>query len=80
MHAVHQSETAHSSVLGVGLRTQVIPYVDKLSAIERHTFESTIRGQYGQPGIPRLSYEGYIKAFAHPDAVRYIEGLLAQPG
>ena len=60
-------------------RAQTIPNVDELSAIERTQFETSIRMSYGRPGIARLFWE-HFKQGTHPDAVRYIENLLAQPG
>jgi len=61
-------------------RLRIIPYVDELPNAERHAFDLAIRATYGQPaGIPRLFYEAYIQLWAPPDAVRYIDTLLAQP-
>lgn len=61
-------------------RLQIIPYVDELPAMERTAIENQLRGTYGRPGVARLFYETYLKSTAHPDAVRYIDNLLAQPG
>ena len=61
-------------------RLQIIPYVDELPAMERTAIENQLRGTYGRPGVARLFYETYVKGAAHPDAVRYIDNLLAQPG
>ena len=58
---------------------QIIPYVDELPAMERIAFENRVRGQYGRPGAHRLFYEMYLKPSAHPDALRYIENILAKP-
>ena len=57
---------------------QIIPYVDELAPMERTAFENRVRAAYGRPGASHLFYETYLKATAHPDAVRYLENLLAQ--
>jgi len=59
-------------------RIQTIPNIDELPAMERTSFD---RGclVYGQPCVQRVVYEAFIKPTQHPDAVRYIENLLAQP-
>ena len=57
---------------------QIIPNADELPPMERHQFEVPLRN-YGRPGVFRLFYETYIKEAGHPDAVRYIDNLLAQP-
>ena len=59
-------------------RLQIIPNVDELSPMERAQFNEPIRMSYGRPGVSQLFYEG-IKRGTHPDAVRYIDNLLAQP-
>ena len=59
---------------------QVIPDADELSAMERTAFDGTLRATYGSPGIARIFFETGIKRTQHPDAVRYVENLLAQPG
>jgi hypothetical protein len=60
--------------------TQLIPYVDELHPIQRKAFDEGIRFQYGPGGGPyRIFYEAFVRNLAHPDTVRYIEGLLAQP-
>jgi len=75
-----------ATVLGVlqimiwNYRIQIIPYADELSHIERTQFDKPIRSAYGSPGIGRIFYESYIKSTAHPEAVRYVEKVLAQPG
>ena len=47
--------------------------------MELTAFDVTIRAAYGPPGPGRVFYETYIKASArHPDAVRYVDNLLAQ--
>ena len=58
---------------------QVMPSVDELPASERRHFENTIRFHYGTVGPSRVFYESQIKANEHPDAVRYMESVLAQP-
>jgi hypothetical protein len=57
---------------------QIIPYVDELPAMERTAFENRVRGNYGRPGVGRLFYETYLKSTAHPDALRYVERVLAR--
>jgi hypothetical protein len=59
-------------------RLQIIPYVDDLPAMERTAIDNQVRAAYGRPGVARLYYETYIKGTAHPDAIRYIDNLLAQ--
>lgn len=55
---------------------QIIPHVDELSEIERHQFEVSIRNRYAA-SHDRLYFETQ-RNVAHPDAVRYIDRLLAQ--
>ena len=63
------------------LIVQIIPNVSELSAIERHEFDANIRFNYGIASGPiRIVYESVLKPRAHPDAVRYVESVLAQPG
>ena len=59
-------------------RLQIIPNADELSPMERAHFDGSIRTGYGRVGVSQLFYER-IKLAAHPDAVRYIDNLLAQP-
>jgi len=59
-------------------RLQMIPYVDELPAMERTMFDLCLRGGLEQPGVFRLCYET-SKPRYRPDAVRYIDNLLAQP-
>jgi hypothetical protein len=59
-------------------RAQVIPYVDELPAGERVAFDAGLRG-YDRNALERLWYQT-TKASLNPDAVRYIDDLLAQPG
>jgi hypothetical protein len=63
-----------------GHRLNVIATADQLSDIERTSFDVAIRFSYGNPGIAQLFYEMHIKNRGHPDAVRYVERVLAQPG
>ena len=60
-------------------RFQTIPFADELAPMERVGFDSFIRASYGLPGCSRFVYENVLKQMAHPDAVRYIDSLLAQP-
>ena len=57
----------------------LIPNVEQLPAIERREFETTIRREYGANGPNRIFYERYVKRHGHPDAIRYIDSVLAQP-
>lgn len=59
-------------------RVQIMSHADDLSAMERTMFDSAVRSAYGQPGAGRLFYESWFKPSAHPDAVRYVDNLLAQ--
>ena len=58
-------------------RVQVIPNLPKLLPSERVQFEIGMR-LYGRPGVFRLFYET-VSADTHPDVLRYIDNLLAQP-
>jgi hypothetical protein len=60
-------------------RLMVIPHADQLSALERHHFDAMIRGLYGEGSrsSARAFYELYIKPTQHPDAVAYVERVLA---
>jgi len=57
---------------------QIFPKVDELSPMERMQFEVPIRAMYGRPGLPRLFYQTYVREVGHPDALRYIEGVLGE--
>lgn len=57
---------------------QIIPKSEDLTPMERAQFEVPIRAFYGRPGVGRLFYETYVKPLGHPEAVRYIERLLAR--
>jgi hypothetical protein len=61
-------------------RIQIIPNADDLPPMERTSFDNAIRGTYGQPGVYRAFLEGYIRPTQHPDFIRYIDNVLAQPG
>ena len=58
-------------------RVQVIPNLPKLLPSERVQFEIGMRS-YGRPGIFRLFYET-VSVDTHPDVIRYVDNLLAQP-
>ena len=62
-------------------RTQTITHIDELPAGERVQFDRGVGAAYGLPGRGRVWYE-HFKALQtlNPDAVRYIDNLLAQPG
>ena len=59
-------------------RAQVVTYVDELTVAERTSFDASVRGFHELP-VTRFWYES-TKATLNPDAVRYIDNLLAQPG
>ena len=60
---------------------QIMPNIYELPAMERYEFEQSLRFHYGANGGPnRIFYEVYIKNGAHPDALRYLDNLLAEPG
>ena len=85
MHRAGLTVEEASSLLGAqaafwNYRLQVIPYVHDLPAPDRLAFDWATRGAYGRPGVGRLFYETLIRPTGHPDAVRYIDDLLAQPG
>jgi hypothetical protein len=61
-------------------RLQMIPDVEELPPMQRIAFDNQIRGSYGRPGVARVFYETYLKGAAHPDALHYVDNLLAQPG
>ena len=67
-------------MIGWNYRMQLIPYADELPAIERTAFDVATRAFYGTPGVGRIFYDTFVKPKAHPDGVRYVENLLAQPG
>jgi len=59
-------------------RVPIIPYVSELPAMARREFESSARNTYGKSPLSRLWYQK-MKVGLNPDAVRYIDNLLAQP-
>ncbi len=56
---------------------QIVANIDELSAMERVTFDRGIRQRWGRTGVGRVYYEA-VKLDTHPDAVRYIDNVLAQ--
>jgi len=60
-------------------RQQTVSQIDQLPPGERAEFDIGARGAYGRSPVGRLWYET-TKATLNPDAVRYIDNLLAQPG
>ena len=61
-------------------RQVIVSYVDDLTPGERAEFESGIRASYAPSSpIGHLWYE-HSKANINPDAVCYVDNLLAQPG
>ena len=61
-------------------RLQVIPYIAELSGTDRLAFDSGIRRAYGRAGVGRFYYEAFAKTWTHPEVIRYVDNLLAQPG
>ena len=60
-------------------RANVIPYLDQLSPGERTEFDNNTRSALGGNAVGRLWYES-MKAQLNPDAVRYVDELLARSG
>jgi len=60
-------------------RVQNILFIDELPDGERSQFHLSLRHFYGRPGRSRFWYES-LRDSLNPDAVRYIDNLLAQPG
>jgi hypothetical protein len=58
-------------------RLQIIPYLEQRSKDERAGFDFAVRRIYGGTPVSRLWYE-CNKATLRPDAVRYVDTLLAQ--
>jgi len=58
--------------------SQTILYVDELLPGDRIQFDRTLRGGFAEP-VVRWWWEFSKPAF-NPDAVRYVDNLLAQPG
>jgi len=56
---------------------QVIPHIDELPAMERVQFDNGIVARFSS-GVGRLFYD-HMKGANHPDAVDYVENLLAGP-
>jgi hypothetical protein len=61
-------------------RAQTIQYIDELSEGERVGFDESIRQGYG--GARFIEARWYVnrKLTLNPDAVRYVDNLLAKPG
>ena len=58
----------------------MLPFTDSvftLASRSAKAFDSSLAANYGLPGVHRLFYETQIKPFAHPDAIRYVESVLA---
>jgi hypothetical protein len=60
-------------------RCPAIEYLDELLPGQRIEFDRALRHNYGMPGVARTWYES-MKPLLDPHAVRYIDGLMAQPG
>jgi len=61
-------------------RAQVIQYIDDLSEGERFGFDNSVRQSYDGSRIASALWYANQKATLNPDAVRYVDDLLAQPG
>ena len=59
-------------------RSQTIQYIDHLMPGERQEFHATTRVSYQSQSIGAIWYET-VKPRLNPDAVRYVDNLLAQP-
>lgn len=60
-------------------RAQVIRHVDELDSGDHHAFDAVARLVYGTSPLGRLWFDE-AKPLLDPDAVRYVEKLIAQPG
>ena len=58
-------------------RTQTITHIDELPAGECVQFDRGVGAAYGLPGSSRVWYEHFKVSTLNPDAVRYIDNLLA---
>jgi len=58
---------------------QIIANIDDLRGIERTQFEISVINRYRRSGLAGMYYQ-YLRdaSQAHPDALRYIDGLLAK--
>ena len=59
-------------------RVQAVSYIEEMTTGARIDLDRTLRTEYGRVPVPRLWYET-VKGGLNPDAVRYIDNLLAQP-
>jgi hypothetical protein len=59
-------------------RVQTMQHVDELSSIDRQAFEAHLQNTVGPLGVGRVFYETFVKPTQHPDAIRYVESVLAQ--
>jgi len=58
---------------------QIISNIDDLRGIERRQFEVSVINRYGRPGIAGMYYQFLRDADqVHPDALSYIDGVLAK--
>jgi hypothetical protein len=60
-------------------RLQVIPHLDTMLPSQRASFENATRSYFAQP-MMRMWYDEFKLGRSHPEAFRYIDNLLAQPG
>ena len=69
---------SHEQAAWLNYRIQVFPYVGDLSTSDRAVFDNGIRATY-ESGMERVYLDTTIRYMAHPDFIRYIDNLLAQP-
>jgi hypothetical protein len=60
-------------------RSHTIAHVSELTDGERAEFDRSVRDSYGKGALQRLWYDT-TKPTLNPDAVRYVDDLLARPG
>lgn len=60
-------------------RAQIISYAHELAVGEPAPFDNTVQRYYGTSPLGRLWFEA-MKPLLDPDAARYVEKLIAQPG
>jgi len=70
---------SHEQAAWFNYRSQVFPYVADLLPSDRALFENGIRLTYAG-GMARVYLDTTIRSMAHPDFIRYVDNLLAQPG
>jgi hypothetical protein len=59
-------------------RLHVITHVDDLVPLERDLFEGATHRRYASGGVSAFLWKHHFKQVGHPDAVAYIERVLAE--